>query len=237
MARRIIRRRRVSRQAQPQHGEVRPQGPSLPGAKPLPATRVMIAAPGSIATILSSKLAGSPAVKIAAMARDDAGAVEKMITEDADVAAIHMRLGGELQGLDTARNVARACPEAGILILVDNLDGVDLRRRARMFGTAWSYALLSSAESGHAFGEMVSGVGRGIHWIDPPLRRVLEAVWQVASQGRDLEMANALGELESDEEKKPPLLEPEPPKRGGIQTMRAGNSGVGSTGFGVNRAA
>ena len=194
----------------------------------------MIAAPGAAATVLSSQLSASTDVKIAAMARDDAGAVEKMITEDADVAAIHMRLGGELQGLDTARNVARACPEAGILILVDTLEGVDLRRHARMFGTAWSYALLSSAEKDHAFGEIVSSVSRGIHWVDPAIRRVLAAVWQVASQGRDLEMSSALEELEAGLKSKP-LDEPEQPKRG-IQTMRSGNSGVGKS-FGVNRVA
>jgi hypothetical protein len=153
-----------------------------------------------------------------------------MITEDADVAAIHMRLGGGLQGLDIARNVARACPEAGILILVDSLDGVDLRRQARMFGTAWSYVLLSSAEKNHAFGEIVSSVCRGIHWVDPGIRRVLAAVWQVASQGRDLEMASAVEELEAGLK---PLDEPEQPKRG-IQTMRSGNSGIGKS-FGVNR--
>jgi len=176
---------------------------------------------------------------MAAMAQNEAAAVEKMITEKVDVAAIHVHLGGQLGGLEIARNVARACPEAGILILVDTLDGIDLRRHARMFGTAWSYAALGSAQKEHAFSDMVNGVGRGLHWIDPGLRRVLEAVWQVASQGRDLEMADALDDLNSGEAKKPPATLLTPPtgssKKGAIQTMRSGNSGVGSS-VGINRA-
>ena len=236
MARRIIRRRKVARPTQVKAEDVRPSAQFAAEARPTPSTRVMIAAPGSVSTVLSSKLSGSATVKVAAMTRDRDSAVEKVITEDVDVAAIFMRLGGEINGLDIARDVARACPEAGILIIIDNLDGVDLRRHARAFGTAWSYVTLASAEKDRSFEGMINGVGRGVHWVEPGIKRVLEAVWRVASEGRDLDMANALGEL--DEKSGPkPLIEPEPdPKPRGIQTMSTGNSGVG-TSFGVRKAA
>lgn len=239
MARRIIRRRKVARPAQPQSEPVRSSKFGSSETKAGSTTRTLIAAPMSVCTVLSSKLSGSFSADMAAMAQNEATAVEKMITEKIDVAAIHIHLGGELGGLEIARSVAKACPEAGILILVDTLDGIDLRRCARMFGTSWSYAALGSAQKEHAFSDMVNGVGRGLHWIDPGLRRVLEAVWQVASQGRDLEMVDALEDLNSGNAKKVPdtLLSPPsgPSQKGAIQTMRSGNSGVGSS-FGINRA-
>lgn len=242
MARRIIRRRRVAPgtvAARPAE-DVRP-GRNLPEAKQAPVTRVLIVAPGPIRTVLASRISGSEEVKLAGVADNESSAVEKVITEDADVAAIFMHLGGELAGLDIARNISRASPDCGVLIIVGELEGIDLRRHARMFGVNWSYVLQKNAESGHNFGEVVQCVARGVHWIDPVMKRVLEAVWKVAGQGRDMEFANAVKRLEEAERKAAtgetsgPELAP-PPVRRGIQTMQAGNSGVGSTGFGVNKA-
>lgn len=198
----------------------------------------MIAAPGPIRTVLTSRIAGSTEVRLAGVAQDEASAVEKIVTDEADVAAIHIHLGGELAGLDVARNVSKASPRSGILVIVDGLSGVDVRRHARMFGVAWSYALADSIEEGHKFAEVVQSVARGIHWIDPHLRRVLEAIWRVADQGRDLEITDALDELsESAQElarrESPP--EPEPRPRG-IQTAQVGKGGIGSGGFGVRKA-
>jgi DNA-binding NarL/FixJ family response regulator len=193
----------------------------------------MIAAPGPIRTVLMSKLAGNPSIKVAAVAGDEPSAVEKMVTEDGDVAAVYIHLGGTLAGLDTARNVSKACPAGGILIIVEDIEGLDLRRNARMFGVNWSYALRKRVESGQAFAEIISSVGRGIQWIDPDLRRVLEAMWQVASRGVDLEVAGALAELK-DRAAPGPAPQPSLPK--GVQTFRSGNSGVGRSVGGVNRA-
>jgi hypothetical protein len=156
-----------------------------------------------------------------------------MVTEDGDVAAVYIHLGGTLAGLDIARNVSKACPAGGILIIVEDIEGLDLRRNARMFGVNWSYALRKRVETGQAFAEIISSVGRGIQWIDPGLRRVLEAMWQVASRGVDLEVASALEELK-DRAPQTPAAPPAPPK--GVQTFRSGNSGVGRTVGGVNRA-
>ncbi|MDA1296588.1 MAG: hypothetical protein O3B04_01120 [Chloroflexi bacterium] len=240
MARMIRRRRRVSHP-----GPVRPvenvrSQTSLPEARPMPATRVVIAAPGPLRTVLTSRISGSTEVKLAGFAENEVSTIEKIITEEADVVAIYIHLGGELAGLDIARSVSKSCPEAGVLVIVGDLAGVDLRRRARMFGVAWSYALAKNAETGHNFTEMVQSVARGIHWIDPSIKHVLEAIWKVASEGRDLDISDAVGRLEMSTPNAPrpsPAPGPAtPPSTGGIQTMRAGNSGIGHGGFGVSKA-
>ncbi|MDA0677384.1 MAG: hypothetical protein O2788_05200 [Chloroflexi bacterium] len=207
----------------------------LPQAKPIAVTRVVIAAPGPLRTVLTSKISGSAEVKLAGAA--EISTVEKMVTEEADVAAIDIHLGGELAGLDVARNVQKACPESGILIMVHSLAGVDVRRHSRMFGVSWSYALSKSLTGDAHFGEVVLSVGRGIHWIDPGIKPLVEAIWKVASEGKDMEIANAVQSMEmSVRNAPPPLLDPKPAiKPGGIQTMQSGNSGIGS-GFGVRKA-
>src|SRR5690606_33273820 len=154
----------------------RPQDRPLPEAKAAAATRVMIAAPSSIRTVLMSKLSASQSIKVAAVAGDEPTAVEKMVTGDCDVAAVYIHLGGTLAGLDIARNLSKAKPTGGILIIVEDIEALDLRRSSRMFGINWSYALRRKVETGHAFAEIISSVGRGIQWIDPDLRRVLEAI-------------------------------------------------------------
>ena len=238
MARRIKRRRRVTHPGTiVPVDNVRPKL-NLPEARPLPVTRVVIAAPGPLRTVLTSRMSGSSEVRLAGAADDELSAVEKIITAEADVAALYIHLGGQLAGLDAARNVSKSCPDVGVLIIVGDLTGVDVRRHARMFGVSWSYVLAKNAESGHNFTEIVQSVSRGIHWIDPAMRRMLEAIWKVASQGRDMEIADAVEEMEMSMPSVPdpsPSFEPgPPPATGGIQTMRAGNSGIG-TNFGVSK--
>lgn len=235
--RRIKRRRRVTHpNAAVSVDNVRPQMKTLPEAKPLAVTRVVIAAPGPLRTVLTSKISGSSEVKLAGAADSDISAVEKMVTEEADVAAIDIHLGGELAGLDIARNVQKACPESGILIIVHGLAGVDVRRHSRMFGVSWSYALSKSLTEDAHFGEVVQSVSRGIHWIDPGIKPLVEAIWKVANEGKYLEIANAVESMElSTRKAPPPLLDPQPTiKPGGIQTMQSGNSGIGS-GFGIRK--
>lgn len=225
MARRI-RRRKVSHSARSRKNEpVRP-AVTLPEAKPMPATRVLIAAPGPMRTVLTSKISSSTEVSLAGVAENEMTAVEKVVTEEADVAAIYIHLGGQLAGLDIARNVSKACPQAGILVMVNDLAGVDVRKHSRMFGMAWSYAVAENAQTDSRFADLVQSVGRGIHWIDPELRRVLEAIWKIAEDGRDLE-ADSGAQTDSD------TSEP-PPRPRGIQTMAAGNSGIGTGVSGVS---
>lgn len=214
---------------------VRPQMQQLPQAKPIAVTRVVIAAPGPRRTVLTSRISGSTEVKLAGAADTEISTVEKMVTEEADVAAIDIHLGGELAGLDIARNVQKACPESGILIMVHSLAGVDVRRHARMFGVSWSYALSKSLAEDSHFGGVVQSVGRGIHWIEPSIKPLVEAIWKVASEGKDMEIANAVQSMEmSVRNAPPPLLDPKPAiKPGGIQTMQSGNSG---SGFGIRKA-
>ena len=234
MARRIIRRRRVAHHAPPRPEEVRPNAPKLPEAKTIPATRVLVVAPGAARTVLMTKLTGAEEVKVAGAASDEQSAIEKMVTEEADVAIVHIHTGQSLGGLDIARNIQRVCPQAGIIIFVAALDGLDLRRNARRFGVSWSYLLSENTDGSSALADLVRSAGRGIHWIDPKLRRVLEALWKVADEGRDLEIANAVQEIRAPKPA-PAVLQPPAPQRG-IQTMQAGNSGVGHGGFGVTRA-
>lgn len=239
MARRIVRRRRVTHPDPVRTVDnVRPQ-PNLPEAKPLPVTRVMIAAPGPLRTVLTSRISGSTEVQLAGTADDELSTVEKIITEETDVAAIYIHLGGQLAGLDIARSVSKASPKVGVLVVVGDLTDVDVRRHARMFGVSWSYVLAKNAEADHNFNEIVQSVARGIHWIDPALRRMLEAIWKVASEGRDMEITDAVEEIElstttGGPRKSPSPPPPPPPSTGGIQTMQAGNSGIG-TGFGVSK--
>lgn len=230
MARRIRRRKKVSHTARIRPVEAINPDRKLPEAKPLTATRVLIAAPGPMRTVLTSKISSSTEVKLAGVAENEMTAVEKVLTEEADVAAIYIHLGGELVGLDIARNVAKACPQAGILIMVNDLAGVDVRRHSRMFGHAWSYAIAENVTAGTRFPDLVQSVGRGIHWIDPELKRVLEAIWQIAGEGKDLETASIAGKMS----RKPDPDEPAATKPGGMQTMSTGNGGIGTGGFGVS---
>ena len=199
----------------------------------------MIAAPGPLRTVLTSRISGSTEVQLAGTADDELSTVEKIITEEADVAAIYIHLGGPLAGLDAARSVSKACPKAGVLIVVGDLTDVDVRRNARMFGVSWSYVLAKNAEADHNFTAIVQSVARGIHWIDPALKRMLEAIWKIASEGRDTEIADAVEEMQMSttspaRKPPPPPPTPAPPSTGGVQTMQAGNSGIG-TGFGVSK--
>lgn len=239
MARRIVRRKKVSHTARSRKIEpVRPDT-ALPEAKPLTSTRVLIAAPGPMRTVLTSKISGSTEVMLAGVADNEMSAVEKTVTEDADVAAVYIHLGGELVGLDIARDIVKASPQVGILIMVNDLAGVDVRRHARMFGVAWSYAIAENVQSGTRFTDLVQSVGRGIHWIDPELKRVLEAIWQVADQGKDLE-ASATAKKKSDTassstDTRGSSTAPDTTSMPrGIQTMQAGRGGVGTGGFGVS---
>ncbi len=195
-------------------------------------------------TVLTSKISGSTEVQLAAVTQDEITTVEKMVTEEADVAAIYIHLGGSLAGLDIARNVSKACPESGILIIVDQLAGVDVKRYARMFGVAWSYALTENVEAGTGFVDVVQSVARGIHWIDPGFKRVLEAIWKVVEQGRDMEIDSAVKQMNmsaspspDSKPEAPAESDPSPdPKPRGIQTMSTGKGGIGSGGFGVSKA-
>ncbi len=238
MARRIRRRKRVSHSTKTRGMEpVKPEM-KLPEAKPVSATRVLIAAPGPMRTVLTSKISGSTEVQLAAVADNEMTTVEKVLTEEADVVAIYVHLGGELAGLDIARNVAKAAPQAGILVIVNDLAGVDVRRNSRMFGVAWSYAVAENVTEGTRFVDLVQSVGRGIHWIDPELKRVLEAIWQIAGEGKDLEAATTALQMrtaaaeQQQANPEPAASEPEETPRG-IQTMQAGTGGVGKAGFGV----
>lgn len=258
MARRIRRRKVSHSAARPQKVEPARPGATLPEAKPTPATRVLIVAPGPMRTVLTSKISGSTQVRLAGVADSEMTAVEKVVTEDADVAAVYIHMGGELAGLEIARNLSRACPQAGILIMVNDLAGIDVRRHSRMFGTAWSYAVAENVQTDSRFPDLVQSVGRGIHWIDPELKRILEAIWQVAEQGRDLE-AESDDEISLAQSAKPGGIQTmqagygrvnrsdleipdeddedeDAPKPRGIQTMSTGKGGIGSDGFGVSKA-
>lgn len=236
MARRIRRRRRVSQAVpQPPAQEVR-SSTRLPEAKAMPATRVMITAPGPLRTVLMSRLSGSDQVELAGVAQDELGAVEKMVKEGSDVAAIFMHLGGPLEGLEIARNVNRACPHAGILILTDDLSGTDVRRNARLFGTGWSYMLADNAEKEQNFSAVVQSVGRGLHWIDSAIRDELEMAWKTAEEARDLDVESGMQQLGmSQRNPGAPPIEPPSSSGSGIQTARIGNGGIGSN-FGVRKA-
>jgi hypothetical protein len=107
--------------------------------------------------------------------------------------------------------------------------------------------LAKNAESGHNFTDIVESISRDIQWIDPSIKRLLEAIWKVANEGRDKEIADAVDELEVVEQMqlfKPKAPDPTPsdesdtePAPRPIQTMQAGNSGIGSGGFDVSKSA
>ncbi len=237
MARRIRRRRRVAHGATTRPAEdVRP-GLKLPEAKEKSATRVVLTAPGPLRTVLSSRITRSPDVELVGVAKDEMGTIEKVIKENADVVAISIHLGEQLDGLEIARNVSRACSTVGILILVEDLEGIDLRRHARLFGTAWSYSLAKNAETGENFASVVESVARGLHWIDPSIKRELEVAWKTAEEARDLDVETAEERFGSPS-KRPAdrgLTSGDPaPGSGGIQTTQIGNGGIG-TSFGVRQ--
>lgn len=235
LARRIRRRRRLSH-GNPQQpaGDVRPST-SLPEAKQAPATRVVIAAPGPLRTVLTSRIAGSDRVKLAGVAQDEMGTIEKAIKDDADVVAISIHLGEQLGGLEIARNVSRACPNTGILIIVNSLEGIDLRRHSRLFGTAWSYALAANVEHGEGFASVVQSVARGLHWIDPAIKRELEVAWKTAEEARDLDVESTDDRINPGRRKAGESAFTSDQGGRGIQTAQIGNGGIG-TGFGVRKA-
>ncbi len=232
MARRIRRIKKISHSKRVvKQDSARPE-PGLPEARVATTTRVLISAPGPVRTILASRISGSDEIELAGVAENESAAVEKILTEDADVAVIYIHQGEILNGLDIARNVSQASPDAGILMLVDELEGIDVRRHSRRFGTAWSYAAADGVKnSGERFLQIVQSVGRGIQWIDPDLKPVLEAIWRVAEQGRDMDASATAEKMALGEAGAMPPQRPD-----GIQTMQAGNSGVGNSGFGVRKA-
>ena len=198
----------------------------------------MLAAPGPARTIIMARLGSCPDVKIVASATDEAAAIEKMVTEDADIAVVHIHMTGRLAGLDIARNIQKACPEAGILIIVDDIAGINLRRNARQFGVSWSYVRRQRTDDGAAFADIIRSVGRGIHFIDPEIRRVLEAIWAVASEARDMDnvaiaqkpqpAGETSTEIDADElDVEDDEAEDDGPAPRGIQSFSTGNSGVG----------
>jgi hypothetical protein len=107
MARRIKRQRRVTHPDPVRPVDsARPQT-NLPGAMSLPVTRIVIAAPGPLRTVLTSPISGSTEIKLAGAANDGLSTVEKIVTEEADVPAIDINRGGKLGGLEIARNASK----------------------------------------------------------------------------------------------------------------------------------
>ena len=88
MARRIRRIKKVSHATRVVRHEAAKPEPKLPEARPATATRVLITAPGPVRTILASKISGSDDIELAGVAENESAAVEKVLTEDADVAAV-----------------------------------------------------------------------------------------------------------------------------------------------------
>ena len=208
---------------------------NLREAKQASATRVVISAPGPLRTVLTSRIAGSDQVKLAGVAQDEMGTIEKVVREDADVVAIAIHLGEQLGGLEIARNVSRACSDTGILVIVDSLEGIDLRRHARLFGTAWSYALAANVEHGEGFASVVQSVARGLHWIDPAIKRQLEVAWKTAEEARDLDVESTDERIASSRRTDDQSAFAPGQGGSGIQTAQIGNGGIG-TGFGVRKA-
>ncbi len=249
-----IRRVRKRRRAAPNDRVARAAGRGTDKFEPSDSddAAVLVAAPGACRTIFMSKMGHVDGVKLAAVAEDESQAVERAMREDIDLAVIHIDLGDKLAGLATARAVQKIVPKAGIILLIDSLEGVDLRKQSRWFGMSWSYVLTKRLEDGATVDTVLRSVARGVQWVDPELRRIIEAVWQISAQSRDLEDAVAAQASEDAESLPTPAPTPVQRTEGGrpaekpssgaapediggikVQSIGVGKGGTSSTGFSV----
>jgi len=207
MARVVRVRRRVRR---PQGTPVAPQpGIRRPAVSTPPADiTVVLAASTSQRTLIASKLAGRPGIKVSAMAGDERSTVEAVAKSAPDAAIIDMDLGAPLAGLAVCRQIQRIAPTTAIILCVGDLDPMALRPYSRDFGTSWSYVHRKRATDGEHMRNVIQSVSRGIQWLDPEIGKIVQVFWKTAAQLRELEAQ---------------VMKEEAVPEGGIQSTTAGS--------------
>jgi DNA-binding NarL/FixJ family response regulator len=152
---------------------------------------VMMATTGSSRNIILPKLAMITDVKLAGLADSPADSLKMLVQEHPEVVIMDMDFGGDFVGLDTAKMMQKTRMRAAIIMMVTDLDPEELRRRARLFGTSWSYVRKITAARVDILEMVVKSAARGVQWVEPELSRPLAAIWKIAEEARDTEARRA----------------------------------------------
>ncbi|MEX0761191.1 MAG: hypothetical protein WD208_06620 [Dehalococcoidia bacterium] len=161
-------------------------------------TTVLLAASTSMRTVIVSKLAVQKGIRVLAVADGEVPAIERASQKAPDVSIIDMNLGGKMEGLAIARSVQRVAPTTGLLLLIDRLDSEDLSIYARDFGSSWSYMVRHRTEDGALLSSVIQSVARGVHWLDPEIRRSIQNAWEIAAKSREMDEVQELEDQPGD---------------------------------------
>ena len=191
MVRRIIRRRRptgsrrvVVRRSAAAKAPVAasPPKPTEPTGSP-----ILVATTNSVRNLILPKLATFEDVRLVGMANSPANALKMVIQEHPEAVIIDIDFGEPFGGLDTARLMQKTRNNAAIVMLVNDIDPVEYRRQARLFGASWSYMKKSTATRENILSIALKSAVRGVQWIEPELSRPLAELWKIALEARDLD--------------------------------------------------
>lgn len=193
MVRRIIRRRRptgsrrvVVRRSAPAQAAVAasPPKPTEPTGSP-----ILVATTNSVRNLILPKLATFEDVRLVGMANTPAIALKMIIQEHPEAVIIDIDFGEPFGGLDTAKLMQKTRNNAAIVMLVNDIDPVEYRSQARLFGASWSYMKKSTATRENILSVALKSAVRGVQWIEPELSRPLAELWKIALEARDLDAA------------------------------------------------
>lgn len=198
MGRRIIRRRRptmsrrvVVRRSVAVDAPQTAQPAQAAGPEKSP---VLVATSASIRNLLLSKIATIKGVTLAGIADTPENALKIVIQEHPDVVVLDADFGGPFQGLDTAKTMQKMWSQSAIVMVVPELDPLALKRKARRYGTSWSYLKKTTVSRVDVLEVVLKSASRGVQWIEPELSRPLAEIWKISAQARDLETQEAQNE-------------------------------------------
>jgi len=151
----------------------------------------MMATTGGSRNLILPKLATITGFRLAGLADSPSNSFKMLVQEHPEVVILDMDFGGDFVGLETARSMQKTGTPAAIVMLVPELDPEELRQKARMFGTSWSYVKKTTAGKVDILEMVVKSASRGVQWVEPELSRPLAAIWKIAEEARDTETRRA----------------------------------------------
>lgn len=160
----------------------RPPRPIVPEGSP-----TLVATSNSVRNLLLPKLTTIDGISLVGLADTPDNALKMLIQEHPDVVILDVDFGGPFEGLDIAKMMQKMWSQSAIVMVVSELDPVLLKKKARRYGTSWSYLKKTTMARGDILAVVLKSASRGVHWVEPELSRPLAELWKVAAQARDLE--------------------------------------------------
>jgi len=198
MARRVIRRRRLSgqrvvrRRVAPDEAVLNQSRQATAPAISPDASKVLLAVTATTRNLILPKMASMGDIALAGIADSFETSLKMLMQERPEVAILDADFGGDHAGYDTARTMQTTRTRAAILMIVSEIDPEKYRPIARRLGTSWSYVRRNSALKVDVFEVSLKSALRGVQWIEPELTRPLKELWTIAAKARELEEKKSL---------------------------------------------